>query len=123
MQFSKIVICCVAENAMFDIFGTWNANNPDLSRVLNWSLSTNPCTDWSGVTCSRYNGSTDVYYHTDDVSDLRYVTYLVPYAYSLLKINVARPLCHDTHKFVGLDVKKMSKQMNICMILRYIQLR
>lgn len=36
---------------------------------------------------------------------------------SLLKINVACPLCHDTHKLVGLNAKKMSNQMNVCMIL------
>ena len=66
---------------MFDIFGTWNANNPDLSRVLNWSLSTNPCTNWSGVMCSPYSRSTGLDNQTDNVSGLRYVTYLVPYAY------------------------------------------
>ena len=78
---SKIIICCVAEHAMFDIFKTWAARNPDLSIVLHWSLSTNPCSNWSGVTCSHYDASTDQYTHTDDVSELRYVTYLVPYAY------------------------------------------
>ena len=60
---------------MFDIFGTWNASNPELSKVLNWSLSTNPCTNWSGVGCSQWNTM------TDEVNQLRYITYLVPYAY------------------------------------------
>ena len=66
-----IIDFCVAEKAMFDIFETWNASNPKLSTVLNWSLSTNPCTDWShGVYCSQPNV----------VSILRYLSYLVPYA-------------------------------------------
>ena len=80
-NFSKINICCVAENAMLDIFETWAASNPDLSRVLNWSMSTNPCTSWSGVMCSQSNKSTIQVTQSDDVSELRYVTYLVPYAY------------------------------------------
>jgi hypothetical protein len=65
---------------MFDIFETWNASNPELSKVLNWSLNTNPCTNWTGVLCPDYNQSTGEF-HTDDVTSLRYVTYLVPYAY------------------------------------------
>ena len=76
-----IFIFRVAEKAMFDIFETWNASNPELSKVLNWSLSTNPCTNWSGVTCSQWNQSIHYYTKGDDVSSLRYVTYLVPYAY------------------------------------------
>ena len=75
-----IIICCVAEKAMFDIFETWAASNPELSIVLHWSPSTNPCTNWSGVSCLQWN---DYYQatHTDNVTSLRYVTYLIPYAY------------------------------------------
>ena len=73
-----IIICCVAENAMFDIFETWAPSNPELSSVLNWSLSTNPCTDWGGVYCFQWDNE-DI--QTDNVSSLRYVTYLVPYTY------------------------------------------
>jgi hypothetical protein len=76
-----IIIFCVAERAMFDIFETWNASNPKLSKVLNWSLSANPCTNWIGVQCFQYNQSTGEPTQTDDVTSLRYVTYLVPYAY------------------------------------------
>ena len=81
MQFSKTIISCVAEKAMFDIFETWAPSNPELSNVLNWSLSTNPCTNWGGVTCSHYNASIGQYTHIDNVSELRYVTCLIPYAY------------------------------------------
>ena len=78
---SMIIICCVAENAMFDIFETWAPSNPELSNVLNWSLSTNPCTDWGGVSCSQWNESINQDTLTDNVSTLRYVTSLFPYAY------------------------------------------
>ena len=76
-----ILICYVTEKAMFDIFETWNARNPELSRVLNWSLSTNPCANWGGVGCLQYNKSTYQDTQTNNVNSLRYVTYLVPYAY------------------------------------------
>ena len=65
------VTSLVAEKAMFDIFETWNASNPELSRALNWSLSTNPCTNWSGVTCLQSD-------QNEEVNSLRYLTYLVP---------------------------------------------
>ena len=78
-----IIIFCVAEKAMFDIFETWNASNPELSIALNWSLSSNPCTNWSGVLCNTWNQSTgewNTFDYGDNVSSLRYVTYLIPYA-------------------------------------------
>ena len=75
-----VIIFCVAEKAMFDIFETWNASNPKLSGALNWSLNTNPCTNWSGVDCSQWNQSR-VFYSTNIVNSLRYLTYLVPFAY------------------------------------------
>ena len=112
-----IIIICVAERAMFDIFETWNASNPELSKVLNWSLSTNPCTNWTGVSCLQFNQSTDEDTQGDDVSSLRYVTYLVPMLISSPKINVAHSMCHDTRKFVGLNVKEVPYQMNVYMIL------
>ena len=103
-----IINFCVAEKAMLDIFETWNASNPKLSTVLNWSLSTNPSTDWSrGVDCSP----------TNVVRTLRYLSYLVHVLISLPKLNVARLMCDDTRNFVGLNIKKMSNQMNIYIIL------
>jgi hypothetical protein len=76
-----IIIFCVAEKVMFDIFETWNASNPELSKVLNWSLNTNPCTNWTGVLCFQTYKHTDDVIMSDNVTSLRYVTYLVPYAY------------------------------------------
>ena len=32
-------------------------------------------------------------------------------------------MCHDTHKFVGLDVKKMPNQMSVYDSRKYIGLR
>ena len=85
MQFSMIFIFRVVEKAMLDIFETWNASNPELSKVLKWSLSINPCTNWSGVTCSQWNQSIHDYTMTDEVNQLRYISYLVPYAYFITK--------------------------------------
>ena len=68
-----IIICCVAKKAMVDIFETWNPSNLELCRGVNWSLSTNPYTNWDGVYCLQPNQSTDPYTHTNDVSGLRII--------------------------------------------------
>ena len=46
-----MIVVVVAEKAMVEIFGAWNKSNPGLSSVLNWSLATGPCTNWTGVSC------------------------------------------------------------------------